>query len=260
MPLLKFIATRSTGFDHIDCEYAETKGIKVSNVPVYGSHTVAEFAFALLLTLSRKIREANNALKENGNYSIPQNTQGFDLDGKTIGIVGTGKIGKNMVQIARGFNMNVLAYDLYPNLNFAKENNFKNNFMYKTLPEVLAQSDVVTLHAPYTKENHHLINKENISLMKKGAYLINTARGELVETEALFSALQNGVIAGAGLDVLEGEKKFKKGDVIPMLEMQNVVMTPHVAFNTKEAEMRILQTTLENIQGFLGGKLINLVK
>lgn len=252
---LKFITTRSTGFDHIDCEYAKQKGIQVSNVPVYGSETVAEFTFALLLTLSRKIREASEALKENSNYSTPPNAQGFDLDKKTIGVVGTGKIGKNVIRIARGFNMNVLAYDLYPDIKFSQE----NNFVYKTLEEVLSGSDIVTLHAPYTKENHHLINKNNISLLKKGAYLINTARGELIETEALEKALKDGSIAGAGLDVLEREKEFKKGDIIPMLEMPNVLMTPHVAFNTHEAEARILQTTIENIKGFISNSPVNLV-
>ena len=135
----------------------------------------------------------------------------------------------------------------------------ENNFTYKTLPEGLAQSDIVTLHAPYTKENHHLINKENISLLKNGAYLINTARGELIETEALISALRNGTVAGAGLDVLEGERGLKKGDTIPMLEMSNVIMTPHIAFDTKEAEMRIMQTTVANIQGFISNLPINLV-
>jgi len=255
LPNLKFITTRSTGFDHIDYEYAKSKGIQVSNVPVYGSETVAEFTFALLLSLSRKIREANFALKENRNYSTPPDAQGFDLEKKTIGVVGTGKIGKNVIRIARGFNMNVLAYDLFPDMNFAGE----NNFAYKNLEEVLSQSDIVTLHAPYTKENHHLINKENISLFKKGAYLINTARGELVETEALEKALKDGSIAGAGLDVLEGEKVYKKGDNIPMLEWPNVLMTPHVAFNTREAEARILQTTVENIQKFISDSPINLV-
>ena len=255
IPNLKFIATRTTGFDFIDCEYAKTKGVKVSNVPAYGSETVAEFAFALLLTLSRKIREANQALKDNGDYFIPKNLQGFDLNGKTLGVIGTGKIGKNVIEIAHGFDMNVLAYDLYPDTKFAME----NGFVYKTLEEVLSQSDVVTLHAPYTKENHHLINKNNISLFKKGAYLINTARGELIETEALVGALQDGTIAGAGLDVSEGENEFKKGDTIPMLKMSNVVMTPHIAFNTREAETRILQTTTDNIKGFLSGSPINLV-
>lgn len=252
---LKFIATRATGFDNIDCEYAASKGIKVSNVPAYGSHTVAEFTFALLLTLSRKIREANLALKENG-FSIPEYLQGFDLADKTLGVIGTGKIGKNVIKIGRGFDMNVIAYDLYPDAVFAQE----NNFTYKSFEDVISQSDIVTLHAPSTKENFHLINKENISKMKKGVYLINTARGDLIDTEALVSGLKEGIIAGAGMDVLEGETGFKKGDKIPMLEMPNVVMTPHVAFNTKEAELRIMQTTVDNIKGFISGAPINLVK
>jgi D-lactate dehydrogenase len=256
LPNLKLINTSSTGFDHIDVAYASTKGIKVCNVPAYGSETVAEFAFALLLTLSRKVREATSTLKKNGDFSISKDLQGFDLDKKVLGVIGTGKIGKNVIHIARGFNMSVLAYDLYPDLEFAKT----NNFTYKTLQEVLSQSDIITLHAPHTKENHHLINKENISLIKKGAYFINTARGELVETEALVSALNDGIIAGAGLDVLEREREFKKGDIIPMLEMPNVVMTPHIAFDTKEAETRIIQTTIENINGFISGNIQNLVK
>jgi len=256
LPNLKLIVTRSTGFDHIDVAYANSKGIKVCNVPAYGSETVAEFTFALLLTLSRKIREATSSVKENQDFSIPTNVQGFDLDKKTIGVLGTGKIGKNVIHIARGFNMNVLAYDLYPDLEFAKI----NNFIYKTLGDVLAQSDIVTLHAPYTKENHHLINKENISLLKKGSYLINTARGELVETEALVSALKDGILAGAGLDVVEGERELKKGDLAPMLEIPNVVITPHVAFDTIEAELRIMQTTVDNIKSFVSGNPINILK
>ena len=256
LPNLKSVVTRSTGFDHIDVAYADSKNIKVSNVPAYGSETVAEFTFALILTLSRKMREDAVGLKKDGDYTVLPEMQGFDLNGKTLGVVGTGKIGKNVVKIAHGFGMNVVAYDLYPDLNFAKE----NNFSYKTLPEVLTQSDIVTLHAPYTKENHHLINKENISLFKKGAYLINTARGELVETEALVSGLDSGVLAGVGLDVLEGERMIKKGDKIPLLDLPNVVMTPHVAFDTVEAESRIMQTTVENIKGFISGVPINLVQ
>jgi len=258
LPNLKLIATRSTGFDHVDVAYANSKGIRVCNVPAYGSETVAEFVFALLLTLSRKVREAAHLLKENGDYTISRNVQGFDLSNKTIGIIGTGKIGKNVIRIAKGFDMNVLAYDLHPDLDFVREN--ENNFTYKTLEEVLAQSDIVTLHAPYTKENHHLINKENISLFKKGAYLINTARGELIDTEALIYGLKEGIIAGVGLDVLDREREFKKGDTIPMLDMPNVVMTPHIAFDTKEAERRIMQTTIDNIKGFIAGVPINLVK
>ncbi len=255
LPNLKFITTRSTGFDHIDCEYAQTKGIKISNVPAYGSHTVAEFTFALLLNLSRKICDAGHQIKNNGDFSILPFLQGFDLDGKTIGVIGTGKIGKNVIRIAKGFNMNILAYDLYPDVNFAKENNFE----YKNFLEVISQSDIITLHTPYTKENHHLINRENISLMKKGIYLINTARGELVDTEALIYGLKEGIIAGAGLDTIEGERELKKGNSIPILDMPNVIITPHIAFFSREAEARIMETSIEDIKSFISNNPINLV-
>ena len=275
IPNLKFIATRSTGFDHIDCEYAKTKGIVVSNVPAYGSYTVAEFAFGLILNLSRKINQANNHLCRGADFNI-FSLQGFDLRGKTIGVIGTGKIGKNSVRIAKGFSMNVLAYDLHPDMDFAKEMGFE----YKTLPEVLAQADVITLHAPYFKENHHMINKENIALMKKGMYLINTARGELVDTEALVEGLKSGIIAGAGLDVLEGERELKeeieivscqeKADRVKdyktlledrvLIDMPNVIVTPHMAFYSKEAEGEIIKTSIENVQGFISNKPVNLIK
>jgi D-lactate dehydrogenase len=244
-------------------------------VPAYGSHTVAEFAFALLLSLSRKIFDATRQLKEEGSFSIFP-LQGFDLNEKTIGVIGTGKIGKNAIKIAKGFNMNVLAYDLHPDMAFAAE----NNFIYKDFLSVLKESDVITLHAPYTKENHHLINKENISLMKKGVYLINTARGELVDTDALVWGLQEGIIGAAGLDVMEGERELKEEMEIlassekaervndyrtlledrVLIEMPNVLITPHVAFYSKEAEEDIIKTTGENVQGFISGKPQNLVK
>ncbi|MFA6257843.1 MAG: NAD(P)-dependent oxidoreductase [Candidatus Paceibacterota bacterium] len=274
IPNLKFIATRSTGFDHIDCVYASTKGIKVSNVPAYGSHTVAEFAFTLMLSLSRNIIKANNYLTDSLDFHYFSNMEGFDLNNKTLGVVGTGKIGKNVVKIAQGFNMNVIAYDLYPDLVFAKE----NNFTYKSLAEVVSLADIVTLHTPYNKDDGYLINKENISLMKKGTYLINTARGELVDTEALVSGLKEGIIAGFGADVLEGEKPLKEGASfltsgkateeekkiinlnLELIKMPNVIITPHIAFYTREAVASILKTTVDNIQGFLAGSPINLIK
>lgn len=256
LPNLKFIATRSTGFDHIDYEYALSKGIKVSNVPVYGSSTVAEFTFALLLNLSRKINEADKQLKNGGDFETMPELEGFDLDGKTIGVIGTGKIGKNVIRIAQAFNMKVLAYDLYPDLNFAKENNFE----YGDFDRVISNSDIITLHAPCTKENHHLVNKESISKMKKGVYIINTARGELIDIDALSDGINKGIIGGTGIDVLEGERNFKKGDKISILDKPNVIITPHVAFYSKEAMARIMQTTVENIEGFMEGKPVNLVK
>lgn len=275
IPNLKFITTRSTGVDHIDIAYAHTKGIQVSNVPAYGSSTVAEFAFALLLNLSRKVYLANQDLKENADFSI-YTFVGFDLKGKTAGVVGTGKIGKNFIKMAKGFDMQVIAYDLYPDMSFAKEQGFE----YKTLAEVLAQSDVVSLHAPYTKENHHLLNKENIATMKRGAYIINTARGELIDTDALVWALKEGILAGAGLDVMEGERELKEeveilgtpdkrdkvNDYKTLLEdrvlinMKNVIVTPHIAFYSKEAVQEIIKTTVENINGFANNSPLNILK
>lgn len=276
IPNLKFIATRSTGFNHIDCEYAKSKGIQISSVPAYGAHTVAEFAFGLMLNLSRNIIKENNYIRESSDFNYSPGMEGFDLAGKTLGIIGTGKIGKNVAKIAKGFAMNVIAYDLFPDMAFAKENSVE----YKTLNDVISGSDIITLHAPYTKENHHLINKEKISLMKKGVYLINTARGELVDTDALVWGLKEGIIAGAGLDVLEGERELKEETEIlssasritkiedykmlledhALMDMPNVIITPHSAFYTREAVAEILKITLDNIQGFVAGAPINLVK
>lgn len=255
LPNLKFIVTRTTGFNQIDCEYTKGRGIHVANVPAYGSRTVAEFTFALLLTLSRKIREASGALKQEGRFLIPKDAEGFDLSEKTLGVIGTGKIGKNVISIARGFNMNVVACDMYPDLEFSKA----NGFTYKTFEEVIGEADILSLHAPSTKENLHLINKDTISKMKKGVYVINTARGDLIDTEALVDGLKEGIVAGAGLDVLEGEEGFKPGDTIPMLDLPNVVMTPHVAFDTTEAKARISETTILNIKGMISGNPINMV-
>ncbi len=277
IPNLKFIATRATGFNNIDVEYAKSKDIKVSNVPAYGANTVAEFTFGLILNLSRKLSKANNYIRESFDFNFFPMMEGFDLDGKTLGVVGTGRIGKNVVKIAKGFGMNVIAYDLFPDLNFAKE----SGFVYKNLPELLAESDIVTLHAPYTKENHHLINKENIGEMKRGIYLVNTARGELVDTDALVWGLQEKIIAGAGLDVLEGEHELKEEVEIfhspekmkamraeeykmiledhILMSMPNVIITPHIAFYTHEAVAEILKVTVLNIKSFASGAPINLV-
>lgn len=275
LPNLKFIATRSTGLNHIDCEYAKTKGIKISNVPAYGSHTVAEFTFGLILNLSRNIIKANNYIRESSDFNYFSLMEGFDLKDKTLGIIGTGKIGKNVSKIAKSFAMNVIAYDLYPDLVFAKENDFE----YKSLKDVVCQSDIITLHIPDSKENHHLIDKENISMMKKGVHLINTARGGLIDTDALIWGLKEGIIAGAGLDVLEGERELKEEieilssssrsmrieDYKTLLEdrvlinMPNVIITPHIAFYTREAVAEILKVTVLNIKGFIAGSPINLI-
>lgn len=268
LPNLKLIATRSTGFDHIDIKYAGEKGILVCNVPSYGTRTVAEFAFALILALSRNVGLGGLRMKS-GNYEI-DGMCGFDLHDKTLGVIGTGKIGKNSILIGKGFNMKILGVDLYPDTAFAEE----NDFSYVPLDVLLSNSDVITIHAPYNETTHHLINKENISLIKKSAILVNTARGEIIETSALLNALKSGKIAGAGLDVLEGERKMKQSnndglsqqdlEIIAqneeLIALHNVIATPHVAFFTSEAEADICKVNVENINNFITGSPQNLVK
>ncbi len=258
LPNLKFIATLSTGFDHINLNAAAARAIPVSSVPAYGENTVAEFAFALLLALSRKIREANARVKDEMKFTT-DGLCGFDLAEKTIGVVGTGRIGKHAIRMAKGFGMNIIAYDVFHDDKFAA----KMGFPYVSLEDLLKQSDVVTVHCPYLPSTHHLINQQNIGLIKKGAYLINTARGAIVETAAMMNALRSGQLGGAGLDVLEEEVGMKEGDMTidrELVTMPNVLVTPHNAFNTKEAFFRILDTTIDNIVAFANGAPINLVK
>lgn len=272
-PNLRAVVTRSTGYDHIDLAAAKEKNIIVSTVPSYGENTVAEFAFALILSLARKIYQSVDIFRETGKYSF-EGLIGFDLKGKTLGVIGTGRIGRHAVKMGRGFDMNVLGYDPYPNEEAAKE----LGFTYKSFEDVLKESDVVTIHVPYTKENHHLFNKETLGVMKRGALLINTARGPLVETAALVEALQSGHLGGAGLDVLEeeGVLKDEMGFVLHgdpaghdmrtmianhvLADMPNVLLTPHTAFNTTEAIKRILDVTVDDIKGAVEGKPVNTVK
>lgn len=268
---LRMIATRSTGFDHIDMAECARRGITVCNVPFYGENTVAEHTFALILALSRKVHEAFVRVRA-GNYSL-EGLRGFDLKDKTIGVVGAGRIGLHVIRIARGFGMKVLAFDV-------KRDNFWAEvlgFEYAELNDLLARSDIITLHAPYNHHTHHLINTENIHKIKRGAILINTARGGLVNTDALLKGLDDGILAGAGLDVLEGEEAIYEesallGDATNpeklrtaiqnhvILKKPNVVFTPHNAFNSQEALERILDTTAENIVAFAAGAAKNVVR
>ncbi len=261
LPNLKLIAVRSTGVDHVDTQHAKEKGIAVLNVPKYGAHTVAEFTFALMLTLSRRIFDAVVQVREDGNFDTSE-LEGFDLYGKTLGVIGTGAIGCNVVAIAKGFGMRVLMHDM-----FEKKELVCESARYLPLEDVLAESDIVTLHVPYTKENHHLLNRERFALMKEGAIVINTARGELIDTEALLDALRSGRIMGAGLDVLEEERALRDEiDLVrgiesihslkaiirdhALIDMPRVVVTPHIAFFSKEAYREILETSAENIASF----------
>jgi D-lactate dehydrogenase len=271
-PKVKFIATRSTGFDHIDFAETKKRGIVVANVPTYGEHTVAEFAMALLLALSRKIYDAYRRIETTGSFA-QEGLRGFDLRGRTMGIVGTGHIGEHMVKMAKGFDMNVIAFDVRQNNALAQTLGFR----YVPLETLLAEADVVSLHAPYNEHTHHMINMKNIRMMKRGAYLINTARGGLVESAALVAALEENILAGAGLDVLEEEGYMDDEAFLLTAEHPQevalrtalanhyfirhprVIVTPHIAFNTQEAIERILHTTAENIRQFSMGSPINLV-
>ncbi len=271
MPHLKFIATRSTGFDHIDLEACKKRGIKVGNVPAYGENTVAEHAFALMVSLSRKIVDCVERTR-NGKFSLA-GLRGFDLRGKTLGVVGTGNIGKVMTCIGRGLGMDIVGYDIIKDQKFARQTGMK----YVSLEKLFQISDIVSIHVPYNRHTHHLINKKLFSQVKKGSYFINTARGGVVDTFALLQSLKSEKLAGAGLDVLEEEDAMveeaagKKGEhwkcadkkIIAanhqLMKMRNVFITPHNAFNTKEAIMRILGTTIDNIKGFKRKKCLNLV-
>jgi len=271
LPKLKMVATRSTGFDHIDLEECKKKNITVCNVPYYGENTVAEHTFGLILALSRNIHKSYvRTLRDD--FSI-EGLTGFDLKGKTIGVVGGGHIGMHVIRMAKGFEMNVLVYDVNKDKKLAKSLGFR----YVGLNELLKKSDIVSLHVPYNKYTHHMINKKNIKLIKKGAILINTARGGVVDNDALLFALENNILGGAGLDVIEGEELIKeekqllhetgnidKWKTIVMdhkiFRMDNVVFTPHNAFNSKEALIRILDTTIENITAFNRKKKRNIIR
>ncbi len=265
LPNLKLITTRSMGFDHIDVAYANTKNIHITNVSTYASHPVAEFTFALLLSVSRRIYHAYNQLREGTNFDT-RDLKGFNLYGKTLGVVGTGRIGKNVVRIARGFGMNVIAFDTHPDEQFATE----TGITYHPLNELVAASDVISVHVPYSKETFHLFDAKLFSCMKKGVIFINTARGEVVDTHALIMALRNGTVWGAGLDVLEEERalheealRMERRDSSVdyelltanhiLIDMPNVIVTPHIAFETQEAMEEICRVTASAIQAHIAG-------
>jgi len=259
LPNLKMIATRSTGIDHIDSEECVKRNIVVSNASTYGSNSVAEYAFALILSVAKKIVEAHQAV-ENDEFS-PEGLTGMEIFGKTLGIIGLGKIGSNVARIAKGFGMNILVTEKKPDENILKECGAK----LVDLETLLKESDIVTLHVPSEKDTYHLINRNNIKLMKKGSILVNTSRGAVVESEAIVWALNKGILRGAGIDVVEEEDKLEnmtmvmsqiatKEDLQSVLsyhmlrDRDDVVFTPHNAFNTKEAITRRIKATVENIR------------
>lgn len=285
-PRLRLITTRSTGVNHIDLAACHARGVTVCRVPDYGETTVAEHTFALLLALSRRLLEVR-ITPQHGRFSY-EATRGFDLCGRTLGIVGLGHIGQSVARIARGFRMRVLAYDLAPREEIAG----RLGCEYASLEALLEQSHVLSLHVPLTDETHHMLDRAALARCRPGVVIINTARGGLIDTAALREALDSGHVAGAGLDVLEDERVMREPaasiiardisehlrDARPapeahdparirelqqlmhddaLLARPNVVFTPHVAFNSIEAIARIREVTLENIAAFAAGRPVN---
>jgi D-lactate dehydrogenase len=233
---VRLVTLRCAGFDNVDTIAAVSENITLMRVPAYSPEAVAEHAVALILNLTRKTHIAYRRTREN-NFLL-NGLMGVNLYGKTVGVIGTGNIGGAFCRIMIGFGCNVLAFDINKSARLKKM-----GVMYKSLAEVLRGSDIVSIHCPLNKETHHLFNKENLSLMKKGAMLINTARGDVVDEAALVSALEAGQIAGAGLDVYEREPAVSP----QLLKMENVVLLPHLGSATVETRVAMGERALANI-------------
>lgn len=250
------IVLRCAGFNNVDIESTVRNNITVLRVPAYSPNAVAEHAVALILALNRKTHKAYNRVRE-GNFSI-ERLSGFDLAGKTTGVIGTGKIGATFARIMKGFGCKIVAHDLYPNKELIAE-----GVEYLSLEEVFRQSDIVSLHCPLTPETHHLINKNTLQYMKKGAMLINTSRGKLVDTEAVIGALKDGSLGYLGIDVYEQEEKLFFKDlsdliihddkIARLMTFPNVLITAHQAYFTDNALTQIAMTTIRNISDFEKG-------
>lgn len=256
---VKAVLLRSAGYNHVDVKAAEDK-ILILRVPSYSPEAVAEFAMGMILTVNRYTHKAYNRTRD-FNMSL-NGLMGVDLYQKTAGIVGTGKIGQAMIRICNGFGMHVLAYDLYPNPKLDVE--------YVSLEELIAESDLISLHCPLTSETKHLVNRETIGRMKQGVYLVNTSRGALIDTDALIDGLVAGRFGGVGLDVYEEEEGIfyedKSGEIMRdenlarLMTFPNVLITSHMGFFTKEAMQAIAEVTLENAYALENGlPLVNKV-
>ncbi|MCI6560539.1 MAG: 2-hydroxyacid dehydrogenase, partial [Ruminococcus sp.] len=251
---VKVLAMRCAGYNNIDFKAAYDNNLKVLRVPVYSPYAVAEHAMALLLTLNRKIHRAYNRTRD-FNFSLNGLT-GFDLHGRTMGVIGTGKIGQIFIKICQGFGMRVIAYDPYPIENAG--------FEYVDLDTLYRESDAVSLHCPLTDSTHHILNADAFSKMRTGVYIINTSRGGLIDSEALLEAIKSRKIAGAGLDVYEEEASFffeDRSDTIinddtlaRIITLPNVILTSHQAFLTNEALKNIAEVTIANLEDFFAGK------
>ncbi|HXK36300.1 MAG TPA: NAD(P)-dependent oxidoreductase [Candidatus Paceibacterota bacterium] len=265
LPDLKLITTRSMGYEHIAVSDAKGRGMKVRNVTTYAAHPVAEFTFALLLAVARHLYPASEQMREASDFSNVQFV-GKDLIGATLGVVGTGRIGREVVKIAKGFSMQVIAHDALPDAAFATDIGFR----YVPMDELLATSDVITLHVPALPETVHMIDATAFGKMKKGSILINTSRGEVIDTPALVAALKDGTLWGAGLDVLEAERELAdKADALQkgatslyrtlvadnaLLDLPNVIVTPHMAYNTEKSRIEIMRATAQSIGDWAADK------
>jgi len=248
LPNLKLIVTRSVGYDHIDLKAVEEKGVKICNVPDYGSHVIAEHVFALLLAGIRRVSEGENRVEQEYDFNF-QGLRGLALKGKTIGIVGVGKIGKNVARTASlGFLMDVIAYDPNPDQDLARENHFE----YVGLEEIWKKSDIISLHCPLLPETKHLINGKVIGKLKEGVVIVNTSRGGVIKTVDLVAGLKSGKISHAVLDVLEHEKNIEENR--ELLQMKNVIITPHVAFYADDSMNRMYEEAFDSIDRFLDDK------
>jgi D-lactate dehydrogenase len=248
-PRLKLIVTRSSGYDHIDLEAAKARGIVVCNVPDYGAHMIAEHAFGLMLAVARNVCRGNERYRQIRRFD-DAGLAGVELYGKTLGVIGTGRIGRHCIRIGKGFGMSIAAYDVAPDERLAAE----LDFIYRPLAEVLALADFITLHVPLLDSTRHLISAATLAHVKPGAILVNTSRGGIVDTAALKEALASGRLRGAGLDVVEDERT-----VYHDFGGANVVVTPHLGWYTEEARDRILQISLDNVRAWRAGHPINQV-
>lgn len=270
MPSLKHIVTMSTGFDHIDVAACEERGITVMNVPSYGANTVAEHAFMLVLALSRKLPESIHRVRYELSFSTDPSLRGFDLEGKRLGLIGLGKIGSHMARMGRGFGMDVVVFDVFPNQALADESGCR----FVSFDEVLETSDVISIHVPLNDHTRHIFNDEAFSKMNRKPIIINTSRGGIIDTEALLRALRSGTLRGAGLDVLEFESELDDDVAVlardeqleravlaelALLREPNVIITPHNAFNSREAVERIVSTAMGNLRSAIDGEPVNTV-
>jgi glycerate dehydrogenase len=255
LPLLKYIGVLATGYNNVDAEAAKRHGIIITNIPAYSTFSVAQMTFALLLELCQHVQRHSDSVKE-GKWAASLDFCFWDyplieLAGKALGIIGFGSLGEKVADVATVLGMNILGAD-----KIHTDQSHRLNFHWTEIPELLAKSDVVSIHCPLLPETKGLINKDGLKIMKNSAFLLNTSRGAIIEDEALANALNNGVIAGAGIDVLSVEPPLS---VNPLLKAKNCIITPHIAWATKEARTRLMNIAVTNLEAFISGKHLNVI-